>query len=402
MPFQYDFETVKAAILFNTVEVIPSNSAELDKEIKFLVDNANASAEPIRHYIGFEISGQIHIGTGMMTALKIKALQSAGIKCSIYLANYHTWLNKKLDGKMETIVTVKNQYFEPVFKEVCRVANCDVSKIDFVGAEHLYYSQLKNGYQFLDYMLKAAQNLTLARVSKSITVTGKKEGETVQFALLNYPVMQVADAFFMQTHLVHAGIDQRKCHVLMREVASGMDEGFGLNIGNKSIKPIAIHHALLLSLGVDVTSVSKRITVDVDDDSLKMSKSKPDSAVWVHDDINEIQRKLKKAYCPMVKDGQSLEEIEAEQKYNPILDWCENLIFKADKTIEIVRPQKFGGNLTYSTFDELKADYFTNKVHPMDLKDGVARCLALWFEPIYNFVSSDGKAGLELVKNIRK
>ena len=402
MPFQYDFETVKAAILFNTVEVIPSNHDDLDKEIKYLIDNANNSGELIRHYIGFEISGQIHIGTGLMTALKIKALQSAGIKCSIYLANYHTWLNKKLDGKMETIIAVKKQYFEPVFMKTCQIAGCDIDLIDFVGAEKLYYSKLGNNYQFLDYMLKVAQNLTLARVSKSITVTGKKESETVQFALLNYPVMQVADAFFMQIHLVHAGIDQRKCHVLMREVAYNMDEGFGLNIGQKIIKPIAMHHALLLSLGVDSVSVSKRITADIDDDSLKMSKSKPDSAVWVHDDLTETQRKLKKAYCPMVKDGQTIEEIEAEQKFNPILNWCENLIFKADKVIVILRPEKFGGNTVYNNFDSLKKDYYENKLHPIDLKNGVANCLASWFEPVLEFTQNEGKQGLELVKNIKK
>jgi tyrosyl-tRNA synthetase len=402
MPFQYDFETVKAAILFNTVEVIPNNDEELDKEIHFLVDNANSSGELIRHYIGFEISGQIHIGTGLMTALKIKALQSAGIRCSIWLANYHTWLNKKLNGKMDTIVAVKDLYFEPVFKKTCEITGCNVDEIEFLGAEKLYYSRLNNGYQFLDYMLKASQNLTLARVSKSITVTGKKEGETVQFALLNYPVMQVADAFFMQTHLVHAGIDQRKCHVLMREVANGMDEGFELKIGDKPIKPIAMHHTLLLSLGVDPTSVSKRIATDTDEDSLKMSKSKPDSAVWVHDDLTEIQHKLKKAYCPMVKPEQTKEEIEAEQKFNPILNWCENLIFKADKIIEIIRPEKFGGNVSYNSFKSLQEDYYTNKLHPMDLKDGVARCLATWFEPILNFTNNEGKAGLELVKGVKK
>jgi tyrosyl-tRNA synthetase len=402
MPFLYDFETVKAAILFNTVEVIPGNAEELDKEIHFLVDNANSSGQEIRHYIGFEISGQIHIGTGLMTALKVKALQSAGIKCSIYLANYHTWLNKKLDGKMDTIIAVKNQYFEPVFKKTCEIVGCDIDLIEFVGAEKLYNSQSSNGYQFLDYMLKAAQNLTLARVSKSITVTGKKQGETVQFALLNYPVMQVADAFFMQTHLVHAGIDQRKCHVLMREVANAMDEGFELKIGDSLIKPIAMHHALLLSLGVDPASVSKRITTDVDDDSMKMSKSKPDSAVWVHDDLVEIQRKLKKAYCPMVKPEQTNEEIENEQKFNPILNWCENLIFKAGKVVEIIRPEKFGGNVSYNSYENLKQDYYTNKLHPMDLKDAVARCLASWFEPILNYTNNEGKAGLDLVKNVRK
>ncbi len=402
MSFQYDFDSVKTAILFNTIEVIPNNTDELDKEIKYLVDNANTSGELIRHYIGFEISGQIHIGTGLMTALKIKALQQAGIKCTIYLANYHTWLNKKLDSKMETIIAVKNQYFEPVFTKTCEVVGCDIKQINFISAEKLYYSKQKNNYQFLDYMLKVAQNLTLARVSKSITVTGKKEGETVQFALLNYPVMQVADAFFMQTHLVHAGIDQRKCHVLMREVAYNMDESFGLQIANKNIKPIAMHHALLLSLGIDPSSAAKRITTEVDDDSLKMSKSKPDSAVWVHDNLAEIQRKLKKAYCPMVKDGQSVEEIEAEQKFNPILDWCEKLIFKADKIIEVVRPDKFGGNINYYDFESLKADYYGCKLHPMDLKNGVANCLASWFLPILEFTQNEGKQGLEMVKNIKK
>jgi tyrosyl-tRNA synthetase len=111
--------------------------------------------------------------------------------------------------------------------------------------------------------------------------------------------MQVADAFFLQAHIVHAGIDQRKCHVLMREVALNMDEGFGLKIGEQNIKPIATHHKLLLSLGVSSSDVQKRMSTEITEE-LKMSKSKPDSAIWVHDSKEEIDRKLKKAYCPMM------------------------------------------------------------------------------------------------------
>lgn len=396
---QYDFNTLKEAILFNTVEVLPTDEKQLDEEIHTLVDEANKSGEKIRHYIGFEISGQIHIGTGMMTAIKIKKLQEAGVRCTIWLANYHTWLNSKLDGKMETILKVKNDYFGPVFKECCRIAGCNTDEIDFLGAEEEYFKP-KNKKWFWDYMMKAAKNLTLSRVNKSVTITGKQAGEGVEFGILCYPVMQVADAFFLQAHLVQAGLDQRKCHVLMREVAGGMNEDFGLKIGEKVIKPIVIHHNLLLSLGINPEAVTKRMNADTNEE-LKMSKSKPDSAVWVHDGLEEVARKLKKAYCPMPQASQSIEETTHEQKFNPILNWSEFLIYPAGKTVSVERPEKFGGNKTYETYKDLQEDYFAGNLHPLDLKNGVAKTLADWFEPIREWVEANPE-GLELVKSVKK
>lgn len=399
MSVQYDFKTLKEAILFNTIEVLPTDEAQLDQEIQTLVDEANKSGEKIRHYIGFEISGQIHIGTGMMTAIKIKKLQDAGVKCTVWLANYHTWLNNKLDGQMKTIIEVKNNYFSPVFKECCVVVGCDVENIDFLGAEEEYFKP-KNGRWFWDYMMKTARNLSLSRVNKSVTITGKQAGESVEFGILCYPVMQVADAFFLQSHLVHAGMDQRKCHVLMREVAPHMNEGFDLKIGQKSIKPIAVHHNLLLSLGVNPDQVSKRMNAD-NNEELKMSKSKPDSAVWVHDSLEEISRKLKKAYCPMPQLEQNIEIIKEEQKFNPVLNWCEYLVYPADKTISVERPEKFGGNKNYRTYQELETDYLAGNLHPLDLKNAVATTLADWFSPIRTWVEQN-PAGLELVKSVKK
>lgn len=399
MPFKYDFKTLKEAILFNTVEVLPTDEKQLDLEIQTLVDEANKSGQPIRHYIGFEISGQIHIGTGMMTAIKIKKLQEAGVKCTVWLANYHTWLNNKLDGKMETILKVKNDYFKPIFQKCCEIAGCDTSNIDFLGAEEEYFKP-KDGKWFWDYMMKTARNLTLARVTKSVTVTGKQAGEGVEFGILCYPVMQVADAFFLQSHLVHAGLDQRKCHVLMREVAPSMNEDFGLKIGKKTIKPLAIHHSLLLSLGINPDAVSKRMNADTNEE-LKMSKSKPDSAVWVHDSEEEITRKLKKAYCPMPDEGQSKKELSQVQSFNPILNWCEFLIYPAGKTVSVERPEKFGGNKNYATYKELQEDYFAGNLHPLDLKNGVAKTLADWFSPIRTWVEQNPE-GLELVKSVKK
>jgi len=379
-------EKLKQAILADTVEILPGDEKQLEGEIQTLIENAEKSGQPIRHYIGFEISGQLHLGTGMMTALKIKKLQEAGVKCSIYMANYHTWLNKKLDGQMDTILTVKKNYFQPAFQKCLEVAGCRVDEIDFLGGEELYQIEKNfNGkkLKYLDFMMKVALNLTLKRVNKSITITGKKEGDAVPFGLMCYPPMQVADAFFMQTHLVHAGLDQRKCHVLMREVAGQLDEGFELKIGSEKIKPIAIHHPLLLSLTVDPKTGTGRMNAN--DESLKMSKSKAGSAVWVHDGLEEISKKLKKAYCPQPREEQTLEEAQAEQQFNPILDWWKKLLFPMNFILELKRPGKYGGDKTYTNFESLQADYFDRKIHPMDLKNGTAETLAKWLKPIYDW-----------------
>lgn len=395
MSFKYDFEKLKKAILFNTVEVLPTDPTQLDEEIQNLVYHANLSGQKIRHYIGFEISGQVHIGTGIASALKIKKLQEAGVNCSIWLADYHTYINNKLDGKLDTIRKVSNNYFGPVMLKCCEVVGCDISLIEILKAESVYQS-IVNDNTFWNFDMQIGKELTLSRVLKSVSIMGKDAGENVEFTTLRYPVMQVADAFFMQTHLVHAGIDQRKCHVLMREVSTKLDKNFAINIGGKNIKPIAIHHKLLLGL-------EKPIHVEGSDTSevSKMSKSKPDSAIWVHDSFEEILRKLKRAYCPQPRPEQSLEEIQNEQSLNPILDWCKYMIYPAGKDIFIERKAEWGGNVSFDSYDDLESVYFEGKLHPMDLKSGVAKCLADWFEPIREYTKMN-QEGLELVNMYRK
>jgi tyrosyl-tRNA synthetase len=395
----YDFKTLKEAILFNTAEVLPTDEKQLDQEIQTLVDEANKSGQPIRHYIGFEISGKIHIAYVFLMG-RIKLLQDAGVECTLFLADYHTWLNEKLDGKIETARKVAKEYFGPCLLKCAEVAGCDSSKINLIIGNELYSksNDIENNYWTLEQ--KISQNFTLSRVQKSITITGKKEGDNVKYALLRYPVMQVTDAFYLQAHLVHAGMDQRKCHVLMREVAPKLGYDFALKIGSKQISPIAIHEGLMLSMGISAKDVENKMTNELSEE-LKMSKSKPDSAIWVHDSNEEIMRKLKKAYCPMPQDGQSMEQIQAEQIYNPLLDWSKKMIYPAGKTIAVERPEKFGGNKTYKSYKELEQDYFEGNLHPLDFKNGLAAILANWFEPIKKWIEQNPQS-LELLEKVKK
>jgi tyrosyl-tRNA synthetase len=390
----YDLNTLKEAIEFNTVEVLPNDEKALELELTRLINESIRSGQPIRHYIGFEISGQIHIGTGIMSALKIKKLQDAGIKCSIWLADYHTWLNNKLDGNIETIRKVAREYFGPVMLKCCEVVGCNVDDIDLLFAEDVYKTE-RNGNTFWTHDILVAKNLTLSRVLKSISVTGKVAGNDVDFGTLRYAPLQVADAFFMQTHIVHAGMDQRKCHVLMREVAPKLNDTFALMMGNIPVKPIAVHHALLLGLDKPILSVETNVF-----EASKMSKSKPNSCIFVHDSDEEIVKKLKKAYCPMPQEGQNEEENKKEQEFNPFLDWSRKMIYPAGKKIEIKRKPEWGGDLLYNSYEELEVDYLNGNLHPMDLKNGVGDCLVTWFQPIREFVENN-PAGFDFLIKLK-
>ncbi len=77
---------------------------------------------------------------------------------------------------------------------------------------------------------------------------GRKEGETVDFAKLIYPPMQVADIFIQGLTIAHAGMDQRKAHVIMRDVALNLRVRPLLDPASGKIKPVAIHHHLILGL----------------------------------------------------------------------------------------------------------------------------------------------------------
>ena len=396
MSFQYDFETLKQAILFNTVEVLPTEEAKLDSEIKVLVEEANKSGQVIKHYIGYEISGILHFGNNTYQMLKVAKLQQAGVQCMVWLADYHTKINKKLDGKMSTINKVAHEYFEPVIRKAVDVCGGDGSKLQVLYAKDEYFRKNEDDLSFWDFEFEVEDYLSVNRVLRSLSIAGKEAGNESNYKLTRYPGMQAADVFWHQTHLVQSGLDQRKIYVSCRDMAEKLDPEYQLKIGGKTVKPITMFTKLLLGMLPPQAATAGSTQEAVS----KMSKSRPDSAIFEHDSAEEITRKLKKAYCPMIEENDSQEIINEKLKANPLLNWCENLIFPAGKNIQISRPEKFGGDKTYTNFNEIYTDYLEGNLHPLDLKNGVASTLAEWFEPIRTWVEQNPE-GLELVKKAR-
>lgn len=323
--------------------------------------------EPIKHYIGFEISGRIHIGTGLMCMGKIKDFMDAGVTCSIFLADWHSWINDKLGGDREVIKEASN-YFKEGLKASLKAVGGDPDNVKFVLGTDLYH----NADDYWATVIEVSKHTTLNRIIRSTTIMGRKEGENIDFAKLIYPPMQVADIFFQGINLAHAGLDQRKAQVIAREVGNKLKIKPLLNAKGEIIKPVAVHHHLLLGLQKPSQWPVPKENLQELWSSMKMSKSIPDSAIFVTDEPDLIKKKLQKAFCP-----------EKEIEFNPVLDWAKSLIFRNEKSVlEITRPEKYGGNKTYESYAALADDFAAGALHPMDLKTAVATAIINLLEPI--------------------
>jgi tyrosyl-tRNA synthetase len=391
----YNIDTLKKAIQFNTIEVLPTETEQLDKEIKFLVDNANQSGEKITHYIGFEVSGQIHIGGGIFQMLQAVELQKAGVEIIFWIADYHTWLNSKLDGDIETIKKVAREYFGPVMLKTFEASGGDPVKVKVLYNYDDYRNE-KEGKIFWDYEFECDKQLSLNRILRSLSITGKTAGEDVPYQLTRYPGMQAADVFWLQSHIAQSGLDQRKIYVSTRDIALKIDKDCQLQINSNSVKPICTFSSLILGLEKPIYNEQTKEL-----ESSKMSKSKPDSCIFVHDSEAEISRKIKKAYCPMPNMELTLEKRELEQKLNPILNYCEVLIYRSGRIITLDRQEKFGGKKEYLNYTDLHQDYLNGFIHPMDLKQSLSKVLTSWLKPICEYIEANPQK-LKLVLEAKK
>ena len=346
-----------------------------------------AQAKPLKHYIGFEISGEIHLGTGIAAMQKVKDLADAGVQCTIFLADWHTWINDKLGGDRDAIKRIAAGYFKEGLSECYRVLGGNPDDLTVVLGSDLY----RSNDAYWETVVGIAKHTTLNRAKRSISILGRESNEEIDMAKMIYPIMQVADIFALDVQIAHAGMDQRKAHVIARDVAKKI---------NKE-KPIALHHHLLLGLGKPPIWP---LSADADKQelwaSLKMSKSKPESAVFITDEPEAIGEKVMQAFCPPKDQSAG----EAGTDFNPIIDWAEHLVLPRQKEgIAIKREASHGGDLTIANADELKRIYQAGDLHPQDLKQFVADYLIAFLAPIRDHFSQGApKEMLDDLKALKK
>lgn len=352
----------------NKFDLISRNLEEVltAEELKSLIENK----EKLVHYIGFEISGLVHLGSGLMTGMKIADFQKASVNCQIFLADWHTWINDKLGGNFADIKRIAVGYFKEAMKVAVEVSGGNAQKVEFILGSQLYHQADAYWLTVID----VAKKTTLARASRSIEVLGRQMEQGIDLAKLIYPVMQVADIFYLGVNLAHAGLDQRKAHVIAKDVATQLISRPLLNKKKEKIKPIALHHHLLLGLQKPPfwpIPPERWREVKIE---MKMSKSKPETCVFIHDSPADIERKILKAFCP-----------PKETNYNPVVDWAVNLILPLTGAIKI---KSQNGWRVYKNSQALINDYQKEFTHPLDLKEAVSQVLQAVLKPIHSHFQS--------------
>lgn len=323
-----------------------------EDELKGLLE----SGQKLVAYDGFEPSGtDIHIAQGVMRAININKMTKAGVKFKMLVADWHAWANNKMGGDLEKIQDVGKYMIE-----VWKLCGMDLKNVEFVWASE----QVKDD-NYWKLVMNVARDNTVKRILRCGEIMGRKEGEALSAAQILYPCMQAADIFYLRANICQLGMDQRKVNVLARETGPRL----GL------WKPVVVSHHMLAGLGEPPKEDSPDKLLE-----LKMSKSKPDTAIFMNDTEEDIRRKLKKAYCP-----------EKAAEGNPVLEYCRYMIFGRFDSFEVERPTKFGGNLSFGSYEDLEKAFVAGELHPADLKGAVAGYINELVKPVREAFREEGK-----------
>jgi len=311
------------------------------------------SGKELIAYDGFEPSGQMHIAQGILRAININKMIKAGIRFKMLVSDWTAFCNDKYGGDMEKIRTV-GKYF----LEVWKASGMD-EKVEFIWA-----SDVVKEKDYWKLVVQVGRTNKLPRFIRTAEFMGREaNGENLSAAQIIYPCIQISDIFTLGAKITQLGMDQRKVNMLAREIGSQL--GFW--------KPIVVSHHMLMGLGKPPSKSADTATRTVEN---KMSKSNPDSAIFMTDTTEDIKRKINKAYC-----------LEGDIKENPILEYYKYIIFESfDKLgineLRIERPEKFGRNISFKTYVDLEKTFAEKKVHPMDLKAVLIKYLDQLIEPV--------------------
>lgn len=348
-----DVEERIALVKRNAMEVV--NEDELRELLK-------TKEHPLA-YIGFEPSGLVHLGWALV-ASKIRDLCDAGFQVIVFWADWHASINDKLGGDLENIRACAR------YMEDCFVAlGVERDKVQF-----RYATELISDPTYWEKLIKVGKVTSLNRIKRAMTIMGRKEDEAeLDSSKVVYPLMQATDMFHMGIDLAYAGIDQRRAHMLVRDAADKL--GWA--------KPVAVHTPLIPGLKANGGRMNpdevQKEGIEAQSQEMidnKMSKSDPSTSLRVHDTPDEIRQKIKKAYCPPEKEF---------EKLNPILSMSKYIIFPKFGKMDIKRPEKYGGDVSYDSYEALCEDYFGGKLSPVDLKGGFADSLIAYLAPVAEY-----------------
>ncbi|HET7322763.1 MAG TPA: tyrosine--tRNA ligase [Halococcus sp.] len=317
----------KRLVTRNTAEVVTEE--ELDG---LLADDPTI-------YIGYAPTGEMHIGH-FTTIRKLADFLRAGLDVTVLIADLHAHLD---DEKSPfDLLDARSAYYREAIEGMVEAAGASPEKIEFVQGREF---ELDSEYS-LD-LLRMAADTTISRVQRAGSEV-VRQSENPKLGGLIYPLMQTLDIDALDADIAYGGLDQRGIYMLSRELFADRDEK----------PPVCVFAPLLSGLSGG-----------------KMSASDASSKVNLTDDPDTVREKLQGAYCP-----------QGEVEDNGVLEYLRFLVFpilaERDESFEVERPEQYGGDLRYESYDELESDFVSEELHPQDLKNAAAGYISLAIDPI--------------------
>lgn len=277
-------------------------------------------------YLGTAPTGIPHVGY-FIWGLKVADLLKAGFKVKILLADLHA----ALDNTPWEVLSERYEFYSNIIPLMIEAMGADISKLEFVRGSEF---QLTKEYLMDIFKMSSVTSVHDCHKAASEVV---KLGDSPKLSGYIYPLMQALDEEYLDVDMQMGGTDQRKIMVLAREKLPQV--GYS--------KRIELMNPLIPGLIGE-----------------KMSSSVAGSKIGLLDTPKEIKKKINAA------------DFEEGNPENGIMSFFENIVFELKgmngEFLIIERPEKFGGNLEFKKFEDLKKAVVEKTVHPLDVKMGCA------------------------------
>lgn len=156
-----------------------------------------------------------------------------------------------------------------------------------------------------------------------------------------------------------------------------------------------------------------------------MSKSDPDSAIFMEDAAEDVERKIRSAYCPTSVNaaiaphtGGDAGNADAGKEFmhlvnddesvlkNPILDYVRHIVLSRPGSTFACSCCREEGDIVvvYDKYDDVKSDFLAGKISVDQLKDGLVRALNELLQPVRDHFTNDDTARglLEQVREFKR
>jgi len=348
--FHKNAQVVNSRIL---IRMATTNGNSPDEKMKLITRNLQevigmeklktiVEERSLKVYWGTATTGKPHIAY-FVPMTKIADLLNAGCEVTILFADLHAYLdNMKAPW---SLLAHRTEYYQNIIKAMLESINVPLDKLKFVKGTDFQLSK--------EYVLDIFKMSTVA-TEHDCKKAGSEVVKQVQHPALSgllYPGLQALDEEYLKVDAQFGGVDQRKIFTYAEKYLPQLGYAKRIHLMNPMVPGLT---------------------------GAKMSSSEEDSKIDLLDDEKSVKKKISKAFC---------EEGNIEE--NGVLSFCKFVLFpvmemKGHAGLQISRSEENGGDITYTTYQELETSFGEKKLHPGDLKASVS-----------SFISN------ELLKSIR-